>query len=94
MEGIEEQRRLAWLIEQRRVEPEQGALAVRRAQLEGELASERRQAERVARERAERKRRLENLRAQLAADTALAPVAQRLADGGAEHRRGRDRARG
>jgi len=78
VEGVEEQRRLAWLIEQRRVEPEQGALAVRRAQLEGELASERRQAERVARERAERQRRLESLRAQLAADTALAPVAERL----------------
>ncbi len=78
VEGVEEQRRLAWLIEQRRVEPEQGALAVRRAQLEGELASERRQAERVARERAERKRRLESLRAQLAIDTALAPVAERL----------------
>ena len=78
VEGVEEQRRLAWLIEQRRVEPEQGALAVRRAQLEGELASERRQAERVAREREERRRRLESLRAQLAADTALAPVAQRL----------------
>ncbi|HEY7829948.1 MAG TPA: AAA family ATPase [Solirubrobacteraceae bacterium] len=78
VEGFEEQRRLAWLIEQRRVEPEQGALAVRRAQLEGELASERRQAERVARERAERQRRLESLRAQLAADTALAPVAERL----------------
>jgi chromosome segregation protein len=78
VEGVEEQRRLAWLIEQRRVEPEQGALAVRRAQLEGELASERRQAERVAHERAERKRRLESLRAQLAADTALAPVAERL----------------
>jgi chromosome segregation protein len=78
VEGVEEQRRLAWLIEQRRVEPEQGALAVRRAQLEGELASERRQAERVAREREERRRRLESLRAQLDADTALAPVAQRL----------------
>jgi chromosome segregation protein len=78
VEGVEEQRRLAWLIEQRRVEPEQGALAVRRAQLEGELASEHRQSERVAHERAERKRRLESLRAQLAADTALAPVAERL----------------
>jgi chromosome segregation protein len=78
VEGVEEQRRLAWLIEQRRVEPEQGALAVRRAQLEGELASERRQSERVAHERAERKRRLESLRTQLAADTALAPVAERL----------------
>jgi chromosome segregation protein len=78
MEGVEEQRRLAWLIEQRRAEPERGALAVRRAQLEGELAAERRQAERVARERAEREQRLERLHAQLAADTALVPVAERL----------------
>ena len=78
-EAAESQRRLAWLIEQRRVEPEQGAIAVRRAQLEGELAAERRQAERAARERAERIRRLESLRAQHASDTALAPLAERLA---------------
>jgi chromosome segregation protein len=78
-EAIEEERRATWLIEQRRAAPEQGALAVRRAQLEGELASERRQAERVARERAERLRRLESLRAQHAADLALAPTAERLA---------------
>jgi chromosome segregation protein len=78
-EVVEEQRRAAWLIEQRRVAPEQGPLAVRRAQLEGELAAERRQVERMARERAERVRRLETLRAQLAADIALTPVAERLA---------------
>jgi chromosome segregation protein len=51
---------------------------VRRAQIEGELAAERRQAERAARERAERARRLESLCAQRAADVALAPVAERL----------------
>jgi chromosome segregation protein len=78
-EAAEGQRRLAWLIEQRREQPEQGAIAVQRAQLEGELAAERRQAERAARERAERIRRLENLRAQHVADTALAPLAERLA---------------
>ncbi len=78
-EAVEEERRAAWLIEQRRAAPEQGPLAVRRAQLEGELAAERRQAEHVARERAERLRRLEGLRAQHAADLALAPIAERLA---------------
>ncbi len=78
-EAGEEERRAAWLIEQRRAAPEQGPLAVRRAQLEGELASERRQAERVARELAERARRLESLRAQHAADVALVPMAERLA---------------
>ena len=41
----EQQARTEWLIEQRRAAPEQGPLAVRRAQLEGELAAERRQAE-------------------------------------------------
>jgi chromosome segregation protein len=77
-EAVEEQRRLTWLIEQRRAAPEQGPLAVRRAQLEGELAAERRQVERVARERAERLRRLEGLRAQRDLDIALAPAAERL----------------
>ena len=53
-EGSEARRRTEWLIEQRKAAPQQGPLAVRKAQLEGELAVERRQAERVARERAER----------------------------------------
>jgi chromosome segregation protein len=71
-------RRTEWLIEQRRAAPQQGPLAVRKAQLEGELAAERRQAERVARERAERLARIERLRAQRTADGALAPLAKRL----------------
>jgi chromosome segregation protein len=79
-EGSEAQRRTEWLIEQRKAAPQQGPLAVRKAQLEGELAAERRQAERVARERAERLARIERLRAQLAADVALAPLAGRLAE--------------
>jgi chromosome segregation protein len=77
--ALEQERHAAWLVEQRRAAPDQGPLAVRRAQLEGELAAERRQAERVAREHAERVARLERLRAQLAADTVLAPLAERLA---------------
>jgi chromosome segregation protein len=78
-EGREARRRTEWLIEQRRAAPEQGPLAVRKAQVEGELAAERRQAERVARELAERLARIERLRAQHAADTVLAPLAERLA---------------
>jgi chromosome segregation protein len=77
--ALEQERHTVWLIEQRRAAPQQGPLAVRRAQLEGELAAERRQAERLAREHAERLARLQRLRAQLAADTALCPLAQRLA---------------
>ncbi len=79
-ESEEARRRTEWLIEQRKAAPQQGPLAVRKAQLEGELAAERRQAERVARERAERLARIERLRAQLAADIALAPLAARLAE--------------
>jgi chromosome segregation protein len=72
-------RRTRWLIEQRRVAPAEGALAVRKAELEGELASERRQAERRGRERLERAARLQRLRAQLQLDSDVAPLAERLA---------------
>ncbi len=78
-EAAEAQRRSEWLIEQRRGAPADGPLAVRRAELEGELASERRQLERIERERAERAGRLERLRAQHRSDSAGAPLAQRLA---------------
>jgi len=77
-EAAEEQRRTAWLIEQRRSAPAQGASAVRRAQLEGELAAERRQLQRAQREQAERVRRVERLGAQLVADETLGPVGERL----------------
>ncbi len=77
-EAAEARRRTEWLIEQRRAAPADGPLAVRKAELEGELASERRQVERLERERVERVARIERLRAQLAADTAAAPRAQRL----------------
>jgi chromosome segregation protein len=78
-EAGEAARRTNWLIEQRRVAPAEGALAVRQAEIEGELAAERRQAERHQRERAERAARLQRLSAQHALDTATAPHAQRLA---------------
>jgi chromosome segregation protein len=78
-EAGETRRRGEWLIEQRRAAPAQGALAVRQAELEGELAAERRQGERRERERIERLLRLERLRSQHALDTALAPRAERLA---------------
>jgi chromosome segregation protein len=78
-EAAEAQRKASWLIEQRKATPEQGPLAVRRAELQGELAAERRQAERRQAERAERARRIERLRAQRAADVELAPRAERLA---------------
>ncbi len=75
----ERQARTEWLIEQRRASFEQGPLAVRRAELQGELAAERRQAEHAAREQAERLDRAERLRAQHSADTTLLPSAKRLA---------------
>ncbi len=78
-EAAEAQRRSKWLIGQRRSAPADGPLAVRKAELEGELAAERRQGERAERERLERAARLARLRAQLAADTATGPRASRLA---------------
>jgi len=78
-EAGEASRRTGWLIEQRRAAPAQGALAVKQAELEGELAAERRQGERRERERLERLARIERLRAQHAADTATVLPSQRLA---------------
>jgi len=78
-ETAESVRRTEWLIEQRRAAPADGPLAVRKAELEGELAAERRLLERVERERSERHARTERLRAQIASDRATHPRAQRLA---------------
>jgi chromosome segregation protein len=75
----EEERRAAWLIDERRKAPEQGEAAVRRAQLQGELQAERRVAERAARERAERTGRITRLEAALKRDRGLQPAAERLA---------------
>lgn len=75
----EDVRRTAWLIEQRRKAPEDGAAAVRRAQLDGELQAERRNAERAARQREERTQRIELLQRRIDEDRALQPVSERLA---------------
>jgi chromosome segregation protein len=77
-EAAEAVRRSEWLIEQRRAAPAQGPLAVRKAELEGELASERRQSERLLRESQQRRARIALLRAQLQADAALIPSTERL----------------
>jgi chromosome segregation protein len=78
-EAREEERRAKWVMERRRNSPQEGPLAVRRAQLEGELAAERRQAQRVERERQQRASRMLALQAMLAADEELTPGAERLA---------------
>ncbi len=72
-EGIEAERLAAWMIEQRRIAPDAGELAVRRAELEGELAAERRAVERVERARDARERRRAILVAQSELDGALGP---------------------
>ncbi len=78
-EAAEAARRSEWLIEQRRAAPAQGPLAVRRAELEGELAAERRQSERLEQERVRRRARMERLQAQQEADGAALPRAEHLA---------------
>ncbi|MHB8532974.1 MAG: coiled-coil domain-containing protein, partial [Solirubrobacteraceae bacterium] len=78
-EAAEAVRRGEWLLQQRRAAPAEGPLAVRRAELEGELAAERRQAEQRERELAARRLRTERLRIQREADLAAAPRAEGLA---------------
>jgi chromosome segregation protein len=78
-EAAEAVRRSEWLIEQRRAAPAEGPLAVRKAELEGQLGAERAQAERAAREAEQRRARIARVRAQLAADSELVPRAKRLA---------------
>ncbi len=78
-EAAEAVRRSQWLIEQRRAAPAEGPLAVRKAELEGSLSSERANAARLAREAQEASARIARARAQLAADRELAPRAERLA---------------
>jgi chromosome segregation protein len=75
----EEVRQAELLQAQRRNAPEDAANAVRRAQVTGELAAERRVAERAARERAERAQRTAELEARLEREQALVAPAERLA---------------
>jgi len=69
---------IARLIERRREAPDEGAGAVRRAQLRAELAAAARDAERAEREARERELRVERLATRLEHDGALAPLAERL----------------
>jgi chromosome segregation protein len=80
VELAERERRVAWSLENHRAAADHGPLALRSAQLEGELAAERRQLERIAKERSERAARVQALRKRCAADRALAPLASRLAE--------------
>ncbi len=77
-EAAEDERRAGWLIEQRSAAPDQGETAVRRAQLEGEQAAERRAVDRVERERRARERRIAVLERQAGADSELAPQCERF----------------
>jgi chromosome segregation protein len=78
-QAAEAERRAAWLVKQRRESPDEGPGAVRRVELQGELAAERRLADDAARERALRAQRLAEARALQERDAALAPRAARLA---------------
>jgi chromosome segregation protein len=73
----EEVSRREWTIERRREAPDQGPDAMRRAELAAELGVERRMAERLEQERAERVRTIEGLRGGIERDRALAAKAER-----------------
>jgi chromosome segregation protein len=74
----EQHRRVQWLIEQREHAFAEGPLAVRKAELEGELAAERARAEHLQIAQDERVAREQRLREQLERDRALLERAQRL----------------
>jgi chromosome segregation protein len=78
--AVEARRRASWLIEQRRLAPDEGPGSLRRAQVAAELQGERRLAERVAAERTERAARVQRLERGLVRDEALAPAAARLVE--------------
>ncbi len=73
-EAAEEVRRIGALIERRRAAPDEGPGAGRRAQLVAELSAERAALAHAQREHAQRRGRIERLRAAIARDEALGPV--------------------
>jgi chromosome segregation protein len=83
-EASESEQRAVRLIEQRKGADDEGPGAVRRAQVEAELAAERRLAERAAHERAEREARIARAQARVEHERALVPAAERLAGALAE----------
>jgi len=78
-EGAEAVRRLEHQLELRRESPAEGALAVRHAELTAELRAERRMAEQVERERAERRSRAELLRGAIERQLEVVAAAERAA---------------
>ncbi len=77
-EASEAARQTEWLLTRRREAPAEGPLAVRKAEIEGELAAERRRVEQVEAQRRSRQTRQLRLRAQREADLAIVPLAERL----------------
>jgi chromosome segregation protein len=77
-EAVEREHRARLLIDQRRKADDAGPAAIRKAQIEAELDAERRLAERVERERAEREQRIVVAQARLAGERALVPHAERM----------------
>ncbi len=77
-DASEAHERMQRQLERRRSEPGEGPLAVRKAELEGELAAERRQVEQLAQQRRAQLERAERLRARQRADRLAAPLAEQL----------------
>ncbi len=78
-EAAEAVSRTEWVIARRREAPDEGPGAVRRAELIAGLRAERRLAERIEAERAERTRSLERVRAGIESDAGIARDAERAA---------------
>jgi chromosome segregation protein len=78
-EAAEEVSRTEWVIARRREAPDEGPGAVRRAELIADLRAERRLAERIESERAERSRALQRVRTGIERDAQLARDAERAA---------------
>ena len=78
-EAAEAASRTEWVISRRREAPDEGPGAVRRAELLADLRAERRLAERIEAERADRTRALERVRTGIERDTQLAADAERAA---------------
>jgi chromosome segregation protein len=78
-EAAEEVSRTEWVIGRRREAPDEGPGAVRRAELIADLRAERRLAERIESERAERDRSLQRVRTGIERDAEIARDAERAA---------------
>jgi chromosome segregation protein len=76
-EAAEEVSRTEWVMARRREAPDEGPGAVRRAELIADLRAERRLAERIESERAERSRALQRVRTGIECDAQLARDAER-----------------